>query len=435
MNLTSEAALVSDHPAELPGEIDFNMTSAESIGSQLLGKLDAVRAYRPVSWSAVQKAWLVTGNAEVAEALKGDLPLSSGRFDKILGYIPEAERWRITTVRRIFPTFVVNMDPPQHTRLRRLLVKAFSRRVAEAYRPFIQQTIEAALDQAEQANEVEFIEQVARQIPGRLTLELLGLPQALFPKLQLWTNSISSALGGGIPTVAMLDTVEQTFIEMETLFSAEIRKRQAAPTDDFVSSLITAEDEGDRLTFEEVLGACFLTLSAGNNSTTNTLALGTVALARHPEARQQLLDHPERMSDSLMELMRFIAMSTNQVRLVTADFEWHGNRLRKGDLVNLLVAAANHDPAAFDRPGELDFSRHQGKNMTFAPGLHFCVGHFLARMQLGEFYPRVFGRFPDLQILDDELNWSNAFNFRGLKSLRVRMKPNDLTQASSNGLG
>jgi cytochrome P450 len=414
---------------KLPPSIDFQISDRQAIGPELLERLDQVRAQGPVVWSDLQNAWLVTDNEAVAEAFRGDLPLSSGRFDKILSFIPESERWRIPTVTRIFPSFLVNLDPPQHTRLRKLLMTAFSRKVAEGYRDFVQTTIERVLDRAEAKNEVEFVEEVARQIPGRVILHLLGLSEDYFPRLQRWTNSISSALGGGAPTLEMLDRVEQTFKEMEALFSGEIRKRQAAPTGDFISSLVTAEADGDRLSFDELIGVCFLTLSAGNNSTTNTLCLGAVALARHPEARKALLEQPEMIDGALMEIMRFVAMSTNQVRLVTADFEWRDVKFKKGDIINLSVAGANHDPNAFANPDVLDFSRVQNRNMTFAPGLHFCVGHFLARMQLAEFYIRLFKRFPDLTILDDELDWSNAFNFRGLKSLHVVCNPHAKAQA------
>lgn len=417
----TKAAHSLPHCMSLPPEIDFDITRPEVRGSRLLEFLDAARAFDPVAWSDLQKAWLVTGNEVAAEAFKGTLPLSSGRSSKLLGFVPQEEQWRIETVRRIFPTFIVNLDPPRHTRIRKLLLKAFSRGVAESYRPFIRSTIDRTLDGIADKDQVEFVEDVARQIPGHLILELLGLPESRYPDLQRWTQSISTALGGGAPTLRMLDDVEQTFKDMESLFSLEIHRREKVPGDDFISALVSAEEDGDRLTFEEVIGTCFLTLSAGNNSTTHTLTLGTLALIRDPEARAELLGRPERLGDALMELMRFIVMSTNQVRVVTADFQWHGQHLKKGDIVNILVAAANHDPAAFTNPRQLDFSRPQAKNMTFGPGLHFCVGHFLARLQLAEFFPRLFERFPGIRVLDEELNWSNAVNFRGLKSLRVAL--------------
>lgn len=408
---------------KLPPALDFDVADRQAIGAQLLKRLDAIRAYSGVVWSERQQAWIVTDHEAVAEALKGALPLSSGRFEKLLRFIPESEQWRIDRVRRIFPTFVVNQDPPQHTRLRKLLMKAFGREVSERYRPFVQETIASVFAEAAERNDVEFVEEIARRVPGSLILNLLGLDQSHYPSLMRWTQSISVALGGGAPTLDMLDNVERTFGEMEDLFSAEIRRRQAVPCGDFISSLIAAREGEDSLSFDELLGVCFLTLSAGNNSTTNTLALGTVALARDPEARDYLLQHPEGMSDALMEIMRFVAMSTNQVRLVKADFEWRGRHLRRGELVNLFVAAANHDPSMFKNPEALDLARPQTGNMTFAPGLHFCIGHLLARMQLEEFYPRLFRQFPGLEILDQDLQWSTALNFRGLKALNVRLAP------------
>jgi cytochrome P450 len=401
--------------------VDFDMSQVEALGQGLLGRLDAMRAVDPIYWSDVQRAWLITGNEEIIEGLRGNLPLSSGRFNKILSYIPESERWRIPTVSRIFPYFLVNIDPPEHTRVRKLLMQAFSRKIAELYRPFVQETIEGVLTEAGRRGEVEFVEDIARQIPGRVIMRVLGLPTDLYPELRRWSRAISSALGGGVPTTAMLDEVEMTFREMETLFLREIRRKQAAPGDDFISSIVTAADGQDRLSDDELLGTCFLTMSAGNNSTTNTLTLGTVALIRDPQVRAQILARPETMDQALMELMRYIAMSTNVVRMAMADFEWRGHRVKKGDLVNIVIAAANRDPRVFPLPDQFDLGHSQTKNMTFAPGLHACIGHFFARMQLNEFFPRLFRRFSNIELLEKDLRWSNALNFRGLKALPVRL--------------
>jgi pimeloyl-[acyl-carrier protein] synthase len=410
---------------------DIDFTQVPELGNRLLGQLNALRDADPVFWSEKHKSWVITGHAQVVEGLRGDLPLSvAGRLRRVFQVLPENQRHRIPYLLETVPRMLISLDPPEQTRLRKLMLKAFSKKIAEATRPFARDIIRQTLDAAEHAGELEYVEGVARQIPGNIILRLMGLPQRLLPKLQYWSNALNSGLGGGGVNLELLDEAEKAAKEMRDVFAEEIRQRRRSPTEDFISALVGAEEGGRTLSDEEIISTCQLTLTAGNDTTTNTIALGTVALARDADARTYIRAHPEAIGDAIMEIMRYVAMSTAQVRVVTRDFEWNGRQLKRDDHVYLMIAGANRDPAVFPNPESMDFARAQDQNVTFGPGLHHCIGHLIAKMQLSEFFPALVERFDSIELLDDPLHWGSALGFRGLKSLRVRLHPR---RASSCG--
>jgi pimeloyl-[acyl-carrier protein] synthase len=186
--------------------------------------------------------------------------------------------------------------------------------------------------------------------------------------------------------------------------------------------LADASKGEEGLTHAELLGTCVNTLLAGHESTASTMAMGVAALAENPEQVRFLREHPERKAQTVAELSRFVAMSASQTRLASADFEWHGAQIRKGDVVYLWMAAGHRDPRVFKNPDALDLSRDIKENLVFGRGIHHCVGHFLAKLQLGEFFPAMFERF-DVEVLDHPLDYSGGYAFRTLSSLNVRVRP------------
>jgi cytochrome P450 len=269
--------------------------------------------------------------------------------------------------------------------------------------------------------EVDFVHSVSRQIPARIILRLLGVDQVHLPKVHGWVWAFMNGLSGGGTTPELLQNAEDVVREMRALFLAEINKRRAAPTEDFISALVTAEEDGQGLEEEDILTTCYLTLTAGYDTTANTMTLGMLALANDPEAWAFVRDHPEAIDANIMEIMRFVGMSTSTARVVARDFEWKGHQFKEGQIVQLMQAGANRDPAVFPNAEVMDFSHNQQANMVFAPGVHFCIGHFLAKMQLSEFFPALLRTFKSIDVLDSELQWGPALTFRGLQSLNVRL--------------
>jgi len=196
---------------------------------------------------------------------------------------------------------------------------------------------------------------------------------------------------------------------------------RAAPTEDFLSQLVLARDNDDKLSEEEILGICYLVIVAGHDTTLNTMTMGVAALADNSSARQYMLTHPDTILDSVMEVMRYVAMSTAFNRVASQDFEWHGKQIKKGHNVWMMTAGANRDPRVYENPEVMDMTRPQDRSTVFGPGIHHCIGHLLAKMQLCEFFPEFFARFPDAKVLDERLDFQPSLSFRGLNSLHMRL--------------
>lgn len=404
-------------------DIDFRETGR--LGDALLDRLRVMRETDPIYKSAASGVWIVNGHRQVSEGFAGKWPLSAVRLPHlVVGGIPaDQHEAKIPYLLKTTREWVVNMDRPEQFRLRTLAQKAFGPAISEGLRPHARAFIREALDEVADLESFDFIDKVARRIPGRTILKLFGLPESHYPRLHHWSVTLNAAFGGANLPEPVIVEAEKVLLEMRDFFLPEIEARRRVPTDDFISALVTArEADGDRLSEEEMLGLLYVALIAGHDTTTNTIALGTAALARMPDARAYMRENPENQPDALMELMRYVAMSTMIPRTVIEDFDWEGHALKKGEMVFLMIAGANRDPIIFPEPDRFDPTRPQAKNMTFGPGLHFCVGHFLAKMQLQEFFTALLERY-DPELLDDRLDFAMSLTFRGVDHLNMRLRP------------
>jgi cytochrome P450 len=320
------------------------------------------------------------------------------------------------------PNWIIDLDPPDHTRLRKLLLVAFNRRVVESIRPFVQQRVQTLMDKLEAQPTIEFNEQIARQLPGSVILKLLGLPPENIERLRAWSNAFMEAVA--VPGVShqALQAFEDAMAEMNAIFTVEIEKRRTHPTEDLLTELVRANEAGDRLSLDEMLGALHVLVVAGHDTTSNTMTMGLGTLIQHPDAWDALYRNPDRILESVMELMRHMSMATSQPRFATQDFEWAGQPIKRGQLIFLMLASGNRDPRAFDDPLRLDLTRSNERSLTFAPGLHYCIGHLLAKMQVCEFFLALTKRFSGAELLDPKWDFMPQIAFRGLYQLNVRMQ-------------
>ena len=403
--------------------IDFDLSNVPALGNGIFERLRAVQEADPVFWSDKNQAWIVSGHAQAMAGLSGELPLSAQRLPHFAAStLTEEEKWHyLPTLMSTTRHWLLNMDAPEHPRLRKLMMKAFGKPVVEGIRPQVQRFIRETLDDAGAKGDVEWVADVARRIPARTILCLLGLGDELVPQLHEWSVTLNTLGNVQVPLPELLK-IEALLGELRELFMPEIEARRAHPRDDFLSALVTANEAGDQLSEEEMLGICYITLIAGHDTTANTIALATAELATNPAAADYIRENPDKVGDAVLELSRYVAMSTAQSRVVTEDFEWGGHRIRKGQFVLILIAGANRDETVFANPSQLDFSRPQYSNMTFGPGAHHCIGHLLAKAQLGEYFPELLRRF-DLEMLDRELDFGPTLGFRGLNSLHIRLHP------------
>jgi cytochrome P450 len=404
-----------------PRELDFALNRIPELGNELLQRIDALRSVDPILWSETNQVWLVTGHAEVTEGFAGTVPLSAHRLPgAAVAQIPPQDLERLLpTIMNATRSWLLNKDDAAHLRLRKLLVKAFGKAIVEGVRPHAQRFIHETLDAAGAKGEIEFVSEVARLIPARTILKLLGLSDDLVPRLHHWSQTLNQ-IGNVNVALPNLLAVDQVLKDLRGVFRPAFAERRLHPTDDFLSALVTANEAGDKLSEDEMYGTCDIVLIAGHDTTTNTMSLSVAALAEHPEACEYLRQHPDDALNVVLELSRLVSMSTAMGRCVAKDFNWQGHELKKGQIVILFQGGANRDPKIYPNPDQLDFTRAQDRNMMFAPGAHHCIGHLLAKMQLAEFFPELVRRF-DLELLDKRLHFGPVMGFRGLDSLRVKL--------------
>ena len=252
---------------------------------------------------------------------------------------------------------------------------------------------------------------------------MAGIPEEHFSSLRYWANSIVEGMTSSMPSPEVLENTEKATVEMGEMLKVELEKRKTNPTDDLLTALLHATEDGDRLTMDELLATMNVVMIAGHDTTSNTMTMGVEMLSRHPEAWQYMYENQDRMLDCVLELMRYVSMSSGQPRLVGEDFEWHGKQLKKGEIVFLSIQGANRDPRVWNEPEKLDFTRDNTNSQVFAPGVHHCIGHLLAKMQLVEFFTALVNRFESVEVLDRKLDFMPVGVFRGLYGMNVRFTP------------
>jgi cytochrome P450 len=312
------------------------------------------------------------------------------------------------------------MDPPDHTRLRGLVNKAFTPRVVEAMRPRVQQIVDGLLDAVEERGEADIIEDVAFPVPVAMICEMLGVPAEDVDRFRVWSAVAARSLDPDF--VLPPDEVERrerSFVEFREYFSALIAERRKDLRDDLLSRLIVAEDEGDKLTESELLSTGILLLIAGHETTVNLIGNGTLALLRHPDQAQRLRDDPSLIKSAIEELLRYDPPVQLTGRTALADIELPSMTLPKGKTAITLLGAANRDPEAFTDPESVDIGREENRHLAFGLGAHFCLGAPLARIEGQIAIGEMVRRFPAMRLVEDPPPYKPNFTLRGLASLKV----------------
>jgi cytochrome P450 len=310
---------------------------------------------------------------------------------------------------------------PTHSRLRRLMVNAFSKPVVESLRPKTVAISRALLAEVA-GRDVDFVANVARELPSRVVTEMFGVPEALRERFAVWAGNIQQATGAAVLSRAMVEAYHQTLVDMNVELMKLIEARRREPQADLLTAFVRARDAGDQLSDDELLGACHATIIAGFETTMHMLTLGLIELAERPSLRAYMLQGPAQTQKTIDELLRYIGMAKGMLRIARCDFEWHGKMIRQGDFVYGMNMSGSRDERVWNNPDEIDPERNNALSMAFGPGMHYCLGHLLAKMELGEFFTAAFAHY-DVTIQDAERRYINSFTFRGLESLTVRIMP------------
>lgn len=378
----------------------------------------SLRATAPV-WKAPFGRWFLTGYEDTA------LLLRDRRFGKHYSD-PEAlaRRFGPTALQEPAVVELTHMmlmsDPPNHTRLRGLVTKAFTARRIEALRHGIQDLTDRLLDKVVRLGRMDAIRDLAFPLPVLVICELLGIPEPDRERFVTGSSSGTALLNPTPPTRAELDTANAGTLASTAYFEALFEQRRQDPRDDLITQLVQAEEAGDRLTTAELRANVNLLFAAGHETTVNLIGNGLYTLLRHPDQWAVLRNDPDLVPNAIEEILRFELPVQAVARTISEPIEIRSQALEKNDIVVSLVGGANRDPAVFADAERFDVTRTDLRPLSFGGGIHFCLGAQLARIEAAVVFETILRRLPNLRLVDpNHPKWRPSFVLRGLTELPV----------------
>ena len=374
----------------------------------------------PVHWSPRLKAWVLTRYDDV-KGVCLDRELSSDRLRPFFASLPGAEAQRIADIVRYLSLWMVFRDPPDHTRLRRLTSRVFNVRSMHAMRERIVALTAWLLGEIGERDEFDFVRAFAGPLPALVIMDMLGVPRTELVRIKRMSDDMALFIGSSRNQPEKYDIAEAATKEMAEFFRNLIAARRAEPRDDLLSQLVALEDDGDRLTEDELVATCVLLLFAGHETTTNHIANGLLSLIRFPGEMRALREDPGLAPAAVEELLRYDGPSGAQVRIVQREHRLHDKTLRAGDRVFVMLNAANRDPRAYPDPHRLALRRDGVPHLTFGFGAHICLGFPLARLEGQVSLPAVLARWRRIELAAERLEWIDSMVFRGMKAMPIRV--------------
>lgn len=378
----------------------------------------------PCHWSPRLRSWVLTRYEDVRAVCLDKERLSSDRLRPYFASLPGPEAARIASIVRYLSQWMVFQDPPDHTRLRRLVGRVFHARSMQAMRPQVEAIAQWLLEGLHGREHIDLIADYAGPLPCLVIMALLGVPREDLAEVKRMSDEMALFIGSSRTSPEKYDTAEAATREMAAFFQRLIDTRRARPQADLLSELVHLQDEtGDRLGDDELVGTCIMLLFAGHETTTNHIANGLHALMRFPGEAARLRSDPGLAAMAVEELLRFDGPSGAQVRVVSQAHALHGKPLEEGQRVFIMLNAANRDPRAYPDPDRLDLQRDGLPHLTFGFGIHICLGFPLARTEGQVAIPALLARYRSLEPVGGAPEWINSLVFRGMKSLPVRVLP------------
>jgi cytochrome P450 len=318
---------------------------------------------------------------------------------------------------------MLGSDPPTQTRLRRLVARDFTPRRIRDLEPRIREIAKGLIDDAERKGELDVMADLATPLPVMVISELLGVPPEEYRQFKQWSDKIVEALNL-LPGMPIPDDISSAFTGLKEYFAEEIVRRRMNPGTDLVSALVAAHDEAEALSADELLQFLMLLLLAGNETTTNLIGNGMLALGRNPASMAALRSKPELMRAAIEEMLRYDGPVQATFRTARKDTVVGGTAIAAGMGVFVIIAAANRDPAQFKDPEKFDIARESNEHVAFGEGIHFCIGAPLARMEGSIAICSALERFPDLRLKnpDAPVTYKGSYFLRGLSRLEMALK-------------
>ncbi|HLB90379.1 MAG TPA: cytochrome P450 [Terriglobales bacterium] len=386
-----------------------------------------LRTEDPVHWDPFLHAWVATRYKDVVTVLHH----YSAERTPTPEQLAAMGLASLNPIAEIMVKQMLFLDPPTHTRLRSLASQAFTPQRVEVLRAHIHEITNRLLDEVQGKGCMDVIADLAEPLPCIVTAEMLGVPVDDFQQLKAWSQDFAEMLGNFQHNPERAPRILKSVLGMADYFRSAMREQRLHPHDGLVSSLMNAEIQGDRLSEEEVVANCIVTMVGGQETTTNLIGNGVLALLRNPEQLEKLRSDLSLIPSAVEELLRYESPSQHTARLAPEDTILGGRRIRKRQAVIAVMAAGNRDPERFPDPDRLDITRADNRHLAFGWAAHFCFGAALARIEGQVAFELMLRRLPNWALESGPLVWRSNLGLRGLTRLPLRFgkPPSTMTAA------
>jgi cytochrome P450 len=383
-----------------------------------------LRENEPVHWNQMFNCFMLTRYDDVNQVFSDYRRFSSDIWSnapEFLGYTGEDETSQY--LRQIIPFLAYNlqgMDPPGHTRQRTLMMKTFTPRMIEAFRPTVQKLVDELIDQKLPDGSMDIVADLAYPLPSNVILDLLSIPRSGRPYIRASAEAINEFVATILFTGPQVwPRLAGVFAEVTRYLKSLIAERRKNPGQDLLTRMVQAEENGDMLSEDEIVIATNFLLFAGHETTANLIAVGLYYLLQNPEPMAQLRADPSKIPLAVEELLRYVSPVHTLARRTVQDVTIRGVAIPENSSIYLLIGAANRDPEKFPDPEKLDINRPPVRSLGFGYGIHFCIGAALARMESQVAFETIIKRLPDLKTAIDPPEFRPNYSLRGLKALQV----------------
>jgi hypothetical protein len=381
---------------------------------------DQLRSADPVRWTELWGCWLLTTYEDVVAVLQDHQRFSSrGRVTNVLQR--ELQPSVLAEAHPLIDHYskgLINVDPPDHTRMRRLAQKTFLPCTLERLRPRVEEIVNDLIDEFEPTGKMDVVRDFAYPLPITVIAELLGVPAADRDNLKHWSGAILEFQAVPRTDAEVVLRSQKALLELRDYFRGVFAQRRRKPEQDLISELLAVEEQGDHLTEEELLSTCVSILIGGHETTTSLLSSAVWLFINHPDLLARARQAPTSMNSALEEVLRFESPFQRLTRVAKEDVEIRGQKIRQGQTVMGLLGAANRDPAQFPDPARFDIERSPNRHVAFAHGIHFCLGAGLARLEAPIALNILFRRLPGLRLENRDIEWSMGV-LRALRHLEI----------------
>lgn len=411
---TKPSPAIFDDPAE-----SYGIFTAEAVQNPY-PVYRRLRESEPVHWSERAQAWYFTRYEDVfALQTRGDL--SVDRLETLYSYLPRANAERFSAIVEHYNRWLLYRDDTYHDRLKALFMKAMTPRAVEQLRPKIEARVETLLDSLAEQPQFDAYLDFAARIPVQVMLDLLGLPQSDEAMIRHWSDRCSNFLFQPVnPDSEALAQEQRDILDAQQDYLMPIiTQRRQRPRADMISAMVQATVDGESLTDLEVLATCNMMLTAGGGTSRSAISMALWRLQQFPDQLAKLKADPSLINLAAEEFLRYEAPTQRGIRTARVGFEIDGHRIEPGQILHLMLGAANRDPQQFEAPDELRITRNPNRHVTLGHGVHYCLGASLARMELRIAVSKFLARFPNYQLVSDQVTFMNRTASRRPEGLAV----------------